>query len=296
MSKHSPYTAGQTAEAVINRSTDRLLTFARSTTETVDPDVLRRLRIATRTLRSELRTFAPLLNPVWSEQMRTDLRWLAGELRVARDLDMIQTRIVAACRTLTQNDAPAADQLLARLEVDKSAARIAVTNALNAERFSQLAKQLGAVNPEAIQHNDVAGLQLWDAPASSVLPGLVAARWKKLQGAAENLTVVPTEVELHSLRLLVKRCRYAAEAAVPVAGKDARHFARALQEFQRHLGEVQDSAATEAWLRTGATNRHVALVAGQLITSERFGRAKGIAKIAKRWGKVAQPSLRAWLK
>ena len=127
------------------------------------------------------------------------------------------------------------------------------------------------------------------------MPGLVSTRWKKLHGAAEKLSVAPTEIELHSLRLLVKRCRYAAEAARPAVGKDARQFARALHEFQRHLGEVQDSAATEAWLRTVATNRGVALVAGQLITGERVGRAKGIAKISKRWDKVAQPSLRTWL-
>ena len=198
-------------------------------------------------------------------------------------------------RSATENDAPAAQRLLATLEVDKSTARIAVVEALRTERFSLIADQLGAVNPEGIQRNDEAGLQLWDTPASSVLPGLVSARWKKLHGAAEKLSVAPTEIELHSLRLLVKRCRYAAEAARPAAGTDARQFARALHEFQRHLGKVQDSAATEAWLRTVATNRGVALVAGQLITGERVGRAKGIAKISKRWDKVAQPLLRTWL-
>jgi CHAD domain-containing protein len=296
MSKHSSHTAGDAALAAINRSSDRLLTFARSTNETVDSGVLRRLRIATRTLRSDVRTFAPLLNPVWSELLLADLAWLAGELRVARDLDVFETRIVAKCEALTENDAPAAQQLLARLEVDKSTARTAVVEALSTKRFSLLAEQLGAVKPEAIQRNDEAGFQLWEAAASSILPGLVAARWKKLHGAAENLAVVPTEIELHSLRLLVKRCRYAAEAAGPAIGKDARQFARALQKFQRHLGEVQDSTATEAWLRTVATNRGSALVAGQLINGERVGRAKSIAKISRRWDKVAQPSLRTWLK
>jgi CHAD domain-containing protein len=296
MSKHSSYTAGDAARAAINRSSDRLLTCARSTNETVDSDVLRRLRISTRTLRSDIRTFAPLLNPVWSESLRADLAWLAGELRVARDLDVIETRIVAGCRALTDNDAPAAQRLLARLEVDKATARIAVVKALRTERFSLITERLIDVSPEAIQRNDENGLQLWQTPASSILPGLVAGRWKKLYEAAENLTVVSTEIELHSLRLLVKRCRYAAEAARPAVGKDARQFATALQKFQRHLGEVQDSTATEAWLRAGATNRGVALVAGQLITGERVGRAKGMAKISTRWDKVAQPSLRTWLK
>ncbi|MGI9595445.1 MAG: CHAD domain-containing protein, partial [Acidimicrobiales bacterium] len=54
--------------------------------------------------------------------------------------------------------------------------------------------------------------------------------------------------ELHRIRILAKRTRYAAEAVVPAFGKKAKIFAKALTGIQDVLGELNDAAVAEAWL------------------------------------------------
>jgi CHAD domain-containing protein len=65
---------------------------------------------------------------------------------------------------------------------------------------------------------------------------------------------------------LAKRTRYAAEAVVPVYGRDARRFATAVKRVQDVLGEMNDAAVAAHWLAlTGATlEAPEAFAAGQL--------------------------------
>jgi inorganic triphosphatase YgiF len=45
-----------------------------------DPEDLHQLRVATRRLRSVLKTAAPILDATWVSEMRDELAWLGGEL------------------------------------------------------------------------------------------------------------------------------------------------------------------------------------------------------------------------
>jgi CHAD domain-containing protein len=79
--------------------------------------------------------------------------------------------------------------------------------------------------------------------------------------------------ELHRLRVLTKRSRYAFEAIEPVAGSKDRsrvHTAlAALSQTQSVLGDFQDTVVTERWLRaTASAQPVVALVAGQLVAAD----------------------------
>src|SRR5207302_5418456 len=50
-----------------------------------DPEAIHQARVATRKLRSNLRTFGPLLDPEWTEPLRSELGWLAMGLGAVRD-------------------------------------------------------------------------------------------------------------------------------------------------------------------------------------------------------------------
>jgi CHAD domain-containing protein len=54
-----------------------------------DPEGVHQARVATRRLRSDLRTFGPLLDPAWVTPLRDELRWLGGELGVAREAEVL---------------------------------------------------------------------------------------------------------------------------------------------------------------------------------------------------------------
>src|SRR5438105_15341635 len=54
-----------------------------------DPEGVHQARVATRRLRSDLRTFAPLLDPAWVTSLRDELRWLGAELGGAREAEVL---------------------------------------------------------------------------------------------------------------------------------------------------------------------------------------------------------------
>ena len=86
-------------------------------------------------------------------------------------------------------------------------------------------------------------------PAATVLPGLVRRRWRALAKQVKALGDPPTDEELHAVRIEAKRVRYAAEAAVPLLGRQARVFAHAAAALQGVLGDLNDAVVAERWLR-----------------------------------------------
>jgi CHAD domain-containing protein len=63
-----------------------------------------------------------------------------------------------------------------------------------------------------------------------------------------RLDTTPSVTELHRVRLLTKRARYAADATVPTFGRDARRFADALGGIQEVLGDMHDAVNAAHWL------------------------------------------------
>ena len=57
------------------------------------PDSVHQMRVAARRLRSGLKVFEPMLDVEWAEALRTELGWIAGELGVSRDTEVLQARI-----------------------------------------------------------------------------------------------------------------------------------------------------------------------------------------------------------
>ena len=78
--------------------------------------------------------------------------------------------------------------------------------------------------------------------------GVEAARRR---GRARS-ACAPNDASLHRVRLLAKRARFAAEAAMPVVGPEARRFARAMSSVQDVLGIQHDAVVAHQWVRTHA--------------------------------------------
>ena len=102
--------------------------------------------------------------------------------------------------------------------------------------------------------------------AKDVLPEAARDRWRRLARAAKALGRNPSARDLHAVRIRTKRCRYAVEAIEPVLGKRGASFARELARLQDRLGELNDAAVAEGWLREwGRTRRGAAVfAAGEL--------------------------------
>jgi len=77
-----------------------------------DPEAVHQARVATRKLRSHLRTFGPLVDPEWTEPLRSELGWLAMGLGAVRDREVLLDRLRERAKSLPASDSKSATSLL----------------------------------------------------------------------------------------------------------------------------------------------------------------------------------------
>src|SRR3954470_21462461 len=83
-----------------------------------DPEDVHQARVATRRLRSDLRTFRRLLDEEWVGALRDELKWIAAELGAVRDADVLTERLREQAAELPSVDAAGAAALLRRLAAE----------------------------------------------------------------------------------------------------------------------------------------------------------------------------------
>jgi CHAD domain-containing protein len=254
-----------------------------------DPEAVHQARVATRKLRSNLRTFAPLLDVEWIEPLRSELGWLAMGLGAVRDREVLLQRLRERSRSLPANDQRSAESLLHLLEVEIDGLRKKLMEDLDSQRYIDLLENLVAAAHSPVTLPDA------EQPAQAVLPALATTPWKRLRSATKQLPESPSDPELHRIRILAKRARYAAEATSLVVGPPAEAFAKAAARLQTILGEHQDSVTAQAWLRSAKVSGRRAFVAGELIALERLAALDARARWRKVWDALDRKRLRDWM-
>jgi CHAD domain-containing protein len=220
-----------------------------------DIEDLHQFRVATRRTRAIIRATRPLLGEAL-RPLGDELKWLAGVLGPARDLDVLLERLRGEAGTLGV-DAPAAETIVAILEDERERRHDAVLEALADERYLRLLDVFAAT---------VGSLP--DLAAPGGLRPLASAELRKLVKAGRKLGDDPADDELHALRIHAKRARYAAElAAIGHGSKALSRYLDALKALQDVIGEHQDAVVAEAKLRAVARAK-TAVAAGRLIERE----------------------------
>ncbi|HYW28041.1 MAG TPA: CYTH and CHAD domain-containing protein [Terriglobales bacterium] len=255
-----------------------------------DPENVHQARVGTRRLRSHLRTFRPLLDRAWADGLRDELGWLAGELGPVRDREVLHERLLVLVGSLPAVDVRPAAALAATLAGHMEAARTELLQAMSTPRYFELIDRLveaaarPALLPEASE------------PAARVLPALVVKPWRDLRRAAQALDERSPDADLHRVRILAKRVRYASEAAGPAVGAEATRFGKLAAGLQDVLGQHQDSVTMQDWLRSVATARRRAFVAGELCAIEARRAADSRANWPAAWHQLDRRRARAWMR
>jgi CHAD domain-containing protein len=287
-------TVGEAIQAALTAGLNRMVAHDPGVRLGDDPEDVHQARVGTRRLRSDLRTFRPLLDPEWVAGLREEAGWFAGLLGAVRDAEVLMERLEGQAASLAKEDAAGVASLVRRLADDREAARAHLLEAMSSARYGELLDRLmaAAAAPVAAPDADLS------QPAEAALPGLVGRPWRRLRQAVRALPETPADAELHAVRILAKHTRYAAEAAVPVIGKRAGAFAQAVAGVQTVLGDHQDACVTEDWLRSavGSVADPVeAMLVGQLIGLQRAEAHDRRAAWPKAWKRVADSGLRDWL-
>ena len=247
MSNAGRHTAGAVVLAHLREQVDELVMRDRGT-RADERDAAHKMRVATGRLRSALATYRPLLGRERTDPVREELKWLGQVLGRCRDAEVLHRRL----RDLVdaQPDelvlGPVGRRVDLELRDRRLAANADLLAALECRRYFRLLDALDDL---------VADPPLTDRAAKSArkqLPALVGRAARRVGRAAQAVADAPTSQSrdqgLDKVRKSAKRARYAAESAIPVAGKPARRLANAMRALQDVLDERQDSLAARALL------------------------------------------------
>ncbi len=257
----------------------------------VDPDGVHQLRVAGRRLRCHLRQFRTWLDPEWVGVMRLETAWVTDALARVRDLEVMRDVLSACAASLPAADVGSLEPLFLNLAAQHADARHDMLRMLDDPRFEELLFELGraAIDPPFVLKGPYG--------ASRMIRQVTTKAWKKLDGAVASLGVAPSDSSLHHVRLLAKRARFAAEAAVPVIGSDARRFARAMSSVQNVLGIQHDAVVAHQWVRTHAVAEAspVSFAGGMVAGLLRNSAASAAHEFPVVWRRASRGKLREWL-
>ncbi|MFJ8308199.1 MULTISPECIES: CHAD domain-containing protein [unclassified Streptomyces] len=262
------------------------------------PDSVHQMRVATRRLRSAFKTYAKVLDRAATDPVGDELQWLAAELGVDRDQEVLaerlKARIAALPRTLLLG--PVRGRLRIWSTARRSGSRRTTIAVLDSKRYLALLDALDALL--------AAPPLLPDAgrPVGDVLLKAVLKDYDRLAGRVHTaLGLAPgheRDLALHEARKAAKRARYAAEAATPALGRPVEKFAKRMKAVQTVLGDHQDSVVARDALRTLAAQAHAAgesaFTWGLLYGQEEAAAADRERELPEAWARAAEakPGLR----
>jgi triphosphatase len=215
-----------------------------------DSDGLHQMRVALRRLRAAISLFSDILADAQTGNLKSELRWIAGELGPARELDIFFKRVVKPVVAGKPNGAGVA--LLSRdLRHRREDAIVRAHAAVESARFRNLVVDTAAwiEAGDWINNPDVSACRLREQSITVAAAKELRRRWKKLLKRGKRLGKLDAQ-RRHRLRIQGKKLRYAAEffaSAFPRKKSLARHekFVASLERLQDALGDLNDIVVHE---------------------------------------------------
>ncbi|MFG2605760.1 CHAD domain-containing protein [Streptomyces sp. NPDC048514] len=252
-----PVTAGDHVLAYVREQREKILEYDPGVRRDV-PDSVHQMRVATRRLRSTLRTFGKVLDPAVTDAVAVELKWLAGELGLDRDQEVLAERLTTALDALPPAlvHGPVRKRFTTWAGARHGSARGRLLGILDSARYLALLDTLDALLADPPLRKNAAG-----KPGKVLAKAVRKDLAKVSRLVTEALDLPPGEerdVAVHEARKKGKRTRYAAEAAVPALGGPARSLAKSMKALTKLLGEHQDSVMARHTLRELSAVAHAA--------------------------------------
>jgi CHAD domain-containing protein len=281
-----------------------------------EPDAVHAQRVATRRLRSALRTFRPVLDRAVSDPLRDELRWWGGVLGEARDREVQRDRVRAVLDGLAPElvVGPVHARVTSELDAGYLLARAAAVQLMDHERYGGLVDALRALvdgppftaraarPAEKVARRACRATWRRARRAHRVVEDRVAALEEPWRAHDEELwTADPAEPEnagpdatdpelataIHELRKAAKAARYAGEACVPALGAAATAHAAAFEDLQDLLGAHHDAVVLHGVFRDMGMRAHLAgengFTYGLLVALERARAQAAVRDLPDAW-------------
>lgn len=289
-----PATVGELVRVAIAEGARQLQAHDPAIRLAGEAEDIHKARVATRRLRSDLKTLGRFCDGFRIDGLRRELAWLGDVLGHVRDADVLRVNLEARAAALPDVDPTALAGLQLRLTSERSQALATLLDVMRSSRYAGLLADLTRLAAEPPLRPDVD----CDAPSVPAARAVTRQAFRRVRDRVEQLPAgAPTE-ELHEVRKAAKRARYAAELVAPVAGGRTDALAERLTDLQDALGATQDAVVAVCWLQeaapaTGDTGQ--AYLAGRLAQSFQHDIDQPTAWLDA-WGRAAAAKHRRWLR
>lgn len=236
----SSSTAGDVVRAYLSAQVQALVSLDPKVRR-AEPDSVHQMRVATRRLRSTLRSFGTVVSRADTEQLAGELQWLGGVLGEARDAEVQAARLDQHVQQTDTEQLLGPVQARIQAHAAKTRARTlaAVSAALKSARYDALLDSLDQLIAN-VPPGDEAG-----SPAGQALPAAALRSYRKTRRRMRTALRAPAgreqEAAFHQARKGAKQTRYMAEAVAPALGAKASRLARRMKKLQAVLGDHQDT-------------------------------------------------------
>ncbi|MEU6066150.1 MULTISPECIES: CYTH and CHAD domain-containing protein [Streptomyces] len=252
-----PVTAGDHVLAYVRDQRDAIIELDPAVRRDVE-DSVHKMRVATRRMRSTFRSFGKVLDRTVTDPIGVELKWLAAELGVDRDREVLTERLIAALDAVPHDlvSGPVHERLRIWAGASHGGARSRLIGVLDSQRYLTLLDTLDALV------TDPPLLEAAGGKPEKVIAKAVRKSFAKVADLVEQaLDLEPgheRDLGLHEARKKAKRARYAAEAATPALGDPAAALTKDMKSLQTLLGDHQDSVMARQTLRELAAVAHAA--------------------------------------
>ena len=252
-----PVTAGDHVLAYVREQRDAIIELDPAVRQDVY-DSVHRMRVATRRMRSAFRSYGKVLDRTVTDPIGVELKWLAGELGVDRDREVLTERLSAALDELPRTllSGPVRTRLRTWMNARRGGSRRRLTGVLDSQRYLKLLDSLDALVADPPVLEAAAG------KPEKVIAKAVRKDFGKLSELVEQAIALEPgherDLALHEARKKAKRTRYSAEAAAPALGSPATALTKSMKSLQTLLGDHQDSFMTRQTLRELSAVAHAA--------------------------------------
>jgi CHAD domain-containing protein len=290
--------AGQVVLAYLQAQTERLTSLDPMVRKD-EPDSVHQMRVATRRLRSTLRSFRKIIPRSSTDRLAGELKWLGDVLGEARDAEVLAGRLEAHLQAMPAElvVGPVQARVQRHFAPLRAAARDAVSAALGSERYFSLLDELDRLIAEPPLTRRAA------RPAADVLPSAVRRCYRqtsrRMRRAQRAPAGPPRDAALHQARKAAKRTRYAGEAVTPALGAKARRFTKRVKEVQSVLGDYQDTVIARPVERELGMSAHLAgenaFSYGALYERDACDAGRLQARARRAWKQARRSHYRRWM-
>jgi inorganic triphosphatase YgiF len=219
----------------IGRSVLRHIAANEPAVRAADPDGVHQMRVGVRRLRAAIAVFSELLDCSQTEQIKRDLKWLAGKLAPVRDLDVFlkgKIELFDGAGSPTAGLPELKSELIYRRDIAAESAKAAIATA----RYRLLILDI----LEWIE--DGKWLRRSHAQDNRKIRPFAADLFERRTRKARRKAKRAGEVDAHArhrLRIAIKKLRYALYFFETLYSHDG--SAKALSHYKKHLKDLQDN-------------------------------------------------------